>query len=67
MAPDLAFHGLGGMIAQYYKLKGLRPSLYTYPHPRVPITGVIKRATSAQVEHVRKLRKLDTEFLRGTG
>jgi hypothetical protein len=24
MAPDLAFHGLGGTSAQYYELKGLR-------------------------------------------
>jgi hypothetical protein len=38
MVPDLAFHGLGGMSAQYYELKGLRASKNTYP--RGPNTGV---------------------------
>jgi hypothetical protein len=57
MVPDLAFHGLGGTSAQYYELKGLRASKNTYP--RGPNTGVAKRAASVQVEHVRKLRKLD--------
>ena len=60
MVPDLAFHGLGGTSAQYYELKGLRASKNTYP--RGPNTGVAKRAASVQVEHVRKLRKLDQKL-----
>jgi hypothetical protein len=60
--PDLAFHGLGGTSAQYYELKGLRASKNTCP--RGPSTGVAKRAASVQVEveHVRKLRKLDQKL-----
>ena len=60
MVPDVAFHGLGGTSAQYYELKGLRASKNTYP--RGPNTGVAKRAASVQVEHVRKLRKLDQKL-----
>jgi hypothetical protein len=61
MVPDLAFHGLGGTSAQYYELKGrLRASKNTYP--RGPNTGVAKRAASVQVEHVRKVRKLDLKL-----
>ena len=60
MVPDLAFHGLGGTSAQYYELKGLRASKNTYP--RGPNTGVAKRAASVQIEHVRKLRKLDQKL-----
>ena len=43
-----------------YELKGLRASKNT--HPRGPNTGVAKRAASVQVEHVRKLRKLDQKL-----
>jgi hypothetical protein len=57
MVPDLAFRGLSSTSAQYYELKGLRASKSTYP--RGPSTGVAKRAASVQVEHVRKLHKLD--------
>jgi hypothetical protein len=58
---DLAFHGLGGTSTQYYELKGLRASKNTCP--RGPNTDVAKRAASVQqVEHVRKLRKLDQKL-----
>jgi hypothetical protein len=65
MVPDLAFHGIGGTSTQYYELKGLRASKNTYPPG--PSTGVAKRAASSvqvEVEHVRKLRKLDQKLYR---